>query len=314
MVAVLPPCLWARWFSRPPAPVRDPEAVRHDLRRRVRAIELLARRRLQAPMLGDYRSAFRGVGLEFQELRAYVPGDDVRFLDWKVTARRRSPYVRRYLEERERTILLVVDMSASLTFGVSGRSVRDAAIETAGLLGFAAARSSDRVGVVAFAERVCYTLPPRKGERHVLRALHDLFTLAPAGSGTGLAAALEYTAGLARRRSAVFVLSDFHAAGWEPALRRLASRHEVAALCIRDPREALLPSRGLLRVEDAERGATRLIDADAAQAATARAARAERERTRHALRAAGPDAVFLDTDADAVPALAALFRARAARR
>ena len=179
-----------------------------DVRRQVRQIEIRARRALREAMAGEYRTAFRGRGLEFAELQPYNPGDDVRSIDWKATARLRSPVVRRYVEEREQTILILVDVSGSMGYAASGPSVRDRAVEIAGVLGLAAASANDLVGVAAFATDVVLAVPPAKGSSHVLRILRDLLTLEAAGR-TELARALRYAGRVMRKRGVVIVISDF---------------------------------------------------------------------------------------------------------
>ena len=287
--------------------------------RRVRAIEIKAKTLFREQFAGEFRSAFRGRGLEFSEIRTYLPGDDVRFIDWNVTARRGEPFLKQYVEERERSVWLLLDVSASQEFGTVGRSTRDFAVELAGLLGYAAALSRDRVGAVAFSDRIEYTLPPRKSTRHVLRLIRDLLALRPAGRGTDLAGALDYAGRLLRRGSVVFVISDFHADGpWDSALRRLGRRHDVVALVVRDPREAALeaalPGGGLLVLEDAESGRTLVVDAAALAAARPRETAAEVRLLQQRLRAAGIDHLFLPSGSDYLPPLIALFRARARRR
>ncbi|MEE9277784.1 MAG: DUF58 domain-containing protein [Dehalococcoidia bacterium] len=293
----------------------DPaSAIAENIRRRVRALEIRARALLREQVVGEFRSAFRGRGLEFSQIRAYLPGDDVRFIDWNVTARRDAPYIKQFVEERQRAVLLLVDVSASEAFGSVGRSVRSYAVEVAGLLGYAAALSNDRVGAVAFTDRIEYTLPPKKGPRHVLRMLHDLLALQPQGAATDLTQALDYTGRVARRGSVIFVLSDFHSEGWDAALRRLGLRHDVVALAIRDPHEAALPSGGLLWLEDSESAGAILVDAGAAGRRFAAAAADQRTALAQRLRAAGIDSVMLTTDEEYLHKLVALFRARMHRQ
>ena len=296
------------------APPRDAEAVAESVRRRVRTIEIQARALLRERLMGEYRSAFRGRGLEFHQIRAYLPGDDVRFIDWNVTARRSQPYIKQFVEERERTLQLLVDVSPSQAFGTAGRSVRDFAIEIGSLLGYAAAVSNDRISVVAFSDRVEYTLPARKGARHVLRLLRDLLTLQPVGRGTDLSVALDTGARLVRRGSIVVVLSDFHTQGWEAALRRTAQQHDVVALVLRDPRAGRIPRGGLLTIEDLESGRTLLVEADVAAPALAAAAAARERELVARFATIGVDHLFLTVGEDYVRPLATLFRARMRRR
>ena len=295
----------------------DPDAEEERIRRQVRAIEIRARRLLRDQLAGEFRSAFRGRGLEFAEIRQYLPGDEVRQIDWKVTARLAQPYVRQYVEEREQSVMLLLDVSASTDFGTVGRSVRSLATELAGVLGFAAAFANDLVGVVAFSDRVEYTLPPRKGANHVLRMLRDLLRLEPYGRETTLAAALDYAGRLTRRRSVIFVISDFLTVPrddpWESALRRLSLRHDVVAIALRDPHEAALPGGGIVSVADSETGVRQLVGRPEAERA-ATLVREQRARLERRLRATGADALTLTTDDDYFPRLVGLFRARRRRQ
>lgn len=300
-------------------PLDDPAAITERIHRQVRGIEIQARALLAEQFVGDFQSAFRGHGLEFAEIRQYLPGDDVRFIDWNVTARRRTPYIKQYVEERERTVLLLIDVSASESFGTTGRSVRSYALELAGLLGFAAALSNDRVGALAFSDQTEYLLPPRKGHRHVLRMLHDLLTLDPRRTGTDLARAIDEAARLVRRGGVVFLISDFHEppgaeSRWDAALRRIGRRHDVAALVVRDPHEASLPSGGLLHLRDPESGESQIVDTRNAARTLAQAGHNQRDHLRSRLRAAAIDFVDLPTDEEYLHKLVSLFRARMHRQ
>jgi uncharacterized protein (DUF58 family) len=297
----------------------DPNAITERIHRQVRGIEIQARALLAEQFVGDFQSAFRGRGLEFAEIRQYLPGDDVRFIDWNVTARRRTPYIKKYVEERERTVLLLIDVSASESFGTTGRSVRSYALELAGLLGFAAALSNDRVGALAFSDQTEYVLPPRKGHRHVLRMLHDLLTLEPRGTGTDLARAIDEASRVVRRGGVVFLISDFHeppdsGSHWDAALRRIGLHHDVAALVVRDPHEANLPTGGLLHLRDPETGESQIVEAHRAAPALAQADRERRDALRSRLRAAAIDFVDMPTDEEYLHKLVSLFRARMHRQ
>ena len=310
------------WLS-PPAALQgeaeDAAVAEARIRREVRDIEIRARTALRERMAGDFRSAFRGRGLEFAAIRAYTPGDEVRLIDWNVTARRGAPYVKEFVEERERTLLIVLDVSRSAGFGTTGRSVRRFAIEVAGLLGFSAAASRDRVGAIAFSDRTEYLLRPARGGPHVMRLLHDLLHLQPQGAGSDLAAALEHAARTLRGGAIVAVISDFQGAAggdgdWQPAMRRLAVAHDVLALHVHDPAQARLPAGGLLTIEDAESGRVVTVDPAAIGDDFARADARHTQTLRRLLRATGADYLSLPSDAPAGPALARLFRRRTQRR
>lgn len=287
--------------------------ITEDLARRVREIELVARRMADEAMAGEYHSVFKGRGMEFDEVRPYAPGDDVRSIDWNVTARTGFPHVKRFVEERELTVLLVVDASGSLDFGTRARLKGELAIEVCALLAFAAIRNNDRVGLVIFTDEVELYVPPKRGRRHVLRLIRELLGFRPRGRRTNLAGTLEFVQRLHRRRSVVFVLSDFIAPGVELPLRLLSMRHDVIPLVLRDRHEERLPRAGLIEVVDAETGATALIDTASPRVRRefeARRATERAERLRQ-MRRLDIDVVELDTGEDYVPPIVRLFRRRA---
>ena len=303
----------------PPLPEAQSAAPTLDeVRRQVRQIEIRARRALREALAGEYRTAFRGRGLEFAELQPYTPGDDVRSIDWKATARLRSPVLRRYVEEREQTVLILVDVSGSMGYAASGPSVRDRAVEIAGVLGLAAADANDLVGLAAFANDVVLAVPPSKGTSHVLRILRDLLTLQAAGR-TELARALRYAGRVMRKRGVVIVISDFvkthpdHV--WEPALAQLSRRHDVVAVCLRDARETTLAAAAdgaFVHWGGAEREDMLLADAQISLSQE-EALAAERRKMLARLRQCGCDAVMVDTESNWIPALVGLFRQRRSR-
>ena len=236
-----------------------PEEAAHEVRR----IEITTRHLVRDIVAGEYSSAFRGRGVEFAEVREYQPGDDVRTIDWNVTARLGAAYVKRYLEERELSVLFLVDASASGRFGSQLRTKRELGAEVTAVLALAAARNNDRIGGMFFTDQVEYYLRPAKGRRHVLRLISDLLTFEPTGTATDLGAALRELEPTLRRRAVIFVLSDFLATGHETVLGRLARRHDVIGLQLVDPRERTLPEAGLVTLWDPETGAWRRVDTDA---------------------------------------------------
>lgn len=285
-----------------------PEEVMGEVRR----IEIVTRHLVRSIVAGEYSSAFRGRGVEFSEVREYQPGDDVRSIDWNVTARLGAAYVKRYLEERELTLLFLVDASASEDFGTRIRTKRALAVEVCAVLALAAARNNDRVGVAWATDRVEGFVSPRRGRRHVLRIISDLLAFEPAGTGTNLAAALEFADSILRRQSVVFLVSDFLTAGYQLALERLARRHDVIALQLHDPRERELPDLGLASFVDPETGIRRLVD-------TGRRATREQFRRLAAefdaqlqqnVRRCGAELVRLDTSQSYAEPLIAFFRRR----
>ncbi|HMN39305.1 MAG TPA: DUF58 domain-containing protein [Phycisphaerales bacterium] len=287
-----------------------------ELAKQVRLLEIRTRHAVTEVFAGEYSSAFKGRGIEFAEVREYEPGDDVRTIDWNVTARTGKPFVKRFTEERELTVLLAVDLSASGDFGTQERSTRRLGVEAAAVLAFAAARKGDRVGIVLFTDRVELYIPPKKGPRHALRLIRELLAFEPKHRGTDLGAATEHIARVARRRAVVFVVSDFLVEGAGDALATIASRHDAIAVRVGDPRDRELAPAGMLEVRDPETGARALIDSSSRGVREAYAAAAlEREDGLTAtLRRAGVDEVELSTDREYVHDLVGLFHKREKRR
>ncbi|MFI5236187.1 MAG: DUF58 domain-containing protein [Gemmatimonadales bacterium] len=282
--------------------------------KQVKRLELKSRGLVAALFAGEYRSVFRGQGMEFAEVRAYEEGDDFRSIDWNVSARLGAPFVKTFTEERELTLLLVVDQSGSTHFG---HPVTKAglAIEVSAVLALAAAKHNDRVGALLFSDEVERVIPPAKGRRHALRVIRDLVAFTPAGRRTNLAAALSYASRLLHHRSIVVVLSDFGAEGWERPLRQLAARHEVVAVTLDDARERDLPDAGWIELEDQESGSRVLVDAGDLRVRARVALLVDRRRAdrARALRAAGVDQVALATEGDYAGPLHRAFARRARR-
>jgi uncharacterized protein (DUF58 family) len=288
-----------------------------DVLRQIRRLQLRARRAVATLLGGEYHSAFKGTGLAFEEVREYQPGDDVRGIDWNVTARMGTPYLKRYVEERELTILLAVDLSASGRFGTGERTKRAVAAELAALLAFCAVNNNDRVGLLAVTDRVERFVPPNKGTRHVLRLLRDILYFEPEHAGTNLTSAFDYLNRAQRRRAIVFVLSDFLTTDpYEDAFKRAARKHDLVAVRLVDPREESWPDVGLVRLEDAETGRQRLIDTGSQRFREAFAARAKERRAAFLklTRAARVDLVEAGTDGSHFDSLVRFFRLRERRR
>ncbi len=278
----------------------------------VRRIEITTRHLVRDMVAGVYSSAFRGRGVEFAEVREYQAGDDVRIIDWNVTARLGSTYVKRYLEERELTVRFLVDFSASKQFGSRRRTKGDLATEVCAVLALAAANNNDQVGALFFTDRIEQMVPARKGRRHVLRIVSDLLSFQPAGTGTDLAAALSYLEPILRRRSVLFVVSDFMTSGYDAELGRLARKHDVVAVQLVDPRERELPDAGLVTLRDPESGAWRYVDTGSEALRSAfrgRMAEFDAELERR-LRERGADLLRLETDRSYAEPLLAFFRRR----
>jgi len=270
--------------------------ITRDVLKLVKGIELRTRSLVNTLFTGEYRSVFRGQGIEFAEVRAYQQGDDFRAIDWNVSARMGHPFVKTFMEEREITLLLVVDQSGSLHFG-RPYTKAGLAVEVAAVLALAAARHNDRVGALLFADKPELIVRPSKGRAHALRVIRDLVAFTPRGRGTNLASALAYATKLLRHRAIVVVLSDFRAEGWEDPLARLAARNEVVAITVDDPREYDLPDAGWVELQDAETGQRVLVDTSHAATRTrirVAAERMQQERTRKLVHA-GVDRVSLLT-------------------
>jgi uncharacterized protein (DUF58 family) len=284
-----------------------------ELRRKVQELELRARKSMALVTAGAYRSAFRGKGVEFEEIREYIPGDDTRSIDWNVTARLGRAHVKRFSEEREQTLMFLVDASASTLFGSGLARKIDAIAELFAVLSFAAASSHDEVGLIVFAESVELYVPPAKGAAHVQRMIHDLLAFEPHGTRTGLAGALEFLTSVRRKRAFVFLISDFLADGIDSPLRACAARHDVVAVSVFDPREEALPDCGLIEFEDPESGWHALLDTGDAKvrAAFEATARLRRESLARALRSASIDHLRVETGTNFIPYLARFLRAHA---
>ncbi len=236
------------------------KGVSREILRQVKLIELRTRGLVNSLLSGEYHSVFKGQGMEFTEVREYAPGDDYRAIDWNVSARMGHPYIKKYSEERELTVLFAVDLSASEQFGTRGRFKAEIAAEIAAVIAMAAIKNNDRVGLLLFTDQIEKFVPPKKGRRHALRLIRDLLAFEPTGRGTSLATGLNYVGRLLRHRSIVFLISDFIDQEYERALRVVSKRHDLVAITVSDPRERSLPDVGYLQLIDAESGARILFD------------------------------------------------------
>jgi uncharacterized protein (DUF58 family) len=284
------------------------------LLRQLRRLMLKTRRAARERLAGHYEAAVRGAGLTFADVRPYQSGDDVRRLDWNVTARTGVPHVKRFVEERERIVYLCIDVSGSQQFGTKQYTKRAVTSEVAALLAFAAAARRDRVGLILFTDHVELRLGARKGDRHAHRIVRELFAFAPEARGTDLQSALAPLRNA--RRGVVFIISDFRAEGWERALRVAARKHDVVAVCVSDAAELELPDVGRLRMADAETGGTVVVNTSnpAVRRAYADTACARRETTLASLRSAGADTLEVSTSGGHLEALLGFFRSRERRR
>ncbi len=299
----------------------DVKEFTRSVARKIRLIEIQTNKAVDDVLAGEYSSVFKGSGMEFQEVREYAPGDEIRSIDWNVTARMGKPFVKRYVEERELTVWLLVDLSASGAFGSRSQLKNEAAAEFCALLAFAAIRNNDKVGLIVFTERVELAIPPSKGRMHVLRIIRELLRFAPRGRGTDLAVALEYLGRVTHKRGVVFLVSDFLTPGTleeqgGKQLRILARRHDLIAVTVGDQRERELPDVGLIDLQDAETGEVALIDTSSERVRREYAAdaRVRRQRRQEFFRSTGIDEVEVVTGQDYVRDLRLLFRKREGRR
>jgi len=290
----------------------------------MRQLEIRTRRMVNDSMAGAYHSVFKGRGMDFDEVREYSPGDEVRTIDWNVTARAGRAFVKKFTEERELTIFLVVDISASGNFGSGAISKRDLAAELASVLAFSAIRNSDKVGLLLYTDRIERYLPPKKGRRHVLRVVRDILYHEPQGTGTDSVKILDVVNHVLHRRAVVFLISDFETAGDQAlaraqlrrAVRQTNLRHDLIAVHIEDPREKELPNVGIVALEDAETG--EIVELDTGRASVRRRFKElslERgRRLKSDLRAEGIDTLQLQTNAPYIPALQRFFKTRGRSR
>jgi uncharacterized protein (DUF58 family) len=284
-----------------------------ELLKKVRKIEIKTRRLTRHLFTGSYHSAFKGRGMSFSEVRQYTFGDDVRSIDWNVTARTGEPHIKIFEEERELTVMLLVDVSRSAVFGTLGPTKQEILTEICALLAFSAITNNDKVGVLLFSDRVELFIPPKKGRQHTLRIIRELLNLQPAGRGTDLAMAIQYTRHVIKKRSVCFLLSDFLADNYESPLRVLARRHDLIGLHCWDVRERDLPDVGLVLTHDAETGEEQWIDTHDPRFRRAYTERfdAAYRRAQTAFRRAGADFVSVATTQSYVQALLHFFEKRA---
>ena len=286
-----------------------------EILKKVQQIQIRTSRMVNDVLAGEYVSVFRGRGMEFDTVREYVPGDEVRSIDWNVTARMGRPYVKKFVEERELTVMLLVDVSASGDFGSHEQFKNEIATELCAVLAFSAIRNKDKVGLIMFTDRIEKFIPPKKGKRHVLRVIRELLYYEPEGQGTDISTALEYLSKVTRRRSVTFLVSDFITAGFERPLRIANRRHDVIAVTVTDPREMALPDVGFVEFRDAETGRTVLVDtADSRLRTTYNRTNMSAMQQRTALfRSMGVDQIDVRTDQSYVEPLMRFFRMREKR-
>jgi uncharacterized protein (DUF58 family) len=286
-----------------------------ELARKIRILQITTRKVVNDVLAGEYTSVFKGRGMEFDEVREYMPGDDVRSIDWNVTARMDRPYVKRFVEERELTVFFLVDLSASGAFGSVCKLKNEIAAEFCALLSFSAVKNNDKVGLIVFTDRVELYVPPKKGTTHVLRLIRELLNFKPKAAKTDIAGTLDYFGKVAKKRAVVFLVSDFQSEAFEKPMRIISKRHDLIAVPVTDPREVRLPNVGLIELEDAETGEMVLVDTSSAAVRKKyeRLGRERAERFRELFASMGVDQIEVMTDRDYVPRLVQFFRARERR-
>jgi uncharacterized protein (DUF58 family) len=290
-----------------------------ELMAKVGKIRILTNRLIDDQLSGDYHSTFKGQGVEFDEVRPYTAGDDVRTIDWNVTARTGVPYIKRFAEERELTVLFMVDVSGSQGYGSRNRSKMELAAEVTALLALTAIRNQDKIGLMLFSDRIVKYIPPRKGRDSVMRLVREVLAAEDeAEGGTDIAAALKFLSGVQKRRAVVFLVSDFlaDADGFEQLLRATARRHDVVCVPVEDPAERELPDVGLVELEDSETGELVLVDtsSESVRRYFAEKASEDREALRRFFAKTGIDSVPVSTDRPYIDGIRALFKRRSRKR
>jgi len=286
-----------------------------EIIRKVRRIEIRTKKLVNDIFSGEYHSIFKGRGMEFEEVREYQPGDDVRVIDWNVTARYGHPFVKRFKEERELTVMLLVDASSSGEFGTAQRMKGEIAAELCSVLAFSAIKNNDRVGMIIFTDRVEKYIPPKKGSSHVLRLIREVLHFQPQHPKTDISCALEFLGRVTKRKSVVFLVSDFLSSGYEKMLSITNKKHDLIAIKIADPREIELPNVGFIELEDTETGEQIIIDTKNAAVRKDFQQYVSREKLKldKGFRSMDLDHIYISTDRSYVEPLMAFFRVRARR-
>lgn len=286
-----------------------------EILKNIRRIQITTSRMVTDVFAGQYQSVFKGKGIEFEEVREYLPGDEIRSIDWNVTARMNHPYVKKFVEERELTVMLLLDMSASSFFGTVHKFKMQIAAEICSILAFSAIRNNDKVGFMAFTNKVEKFVPPRKGIQHVLRVVREALYFKPHSRGTDINAVLDYLNRVTRRKTVTFIISDFYSSEFKNKLSAANKRHDIVAVTITDPKELALPDIGIVQLQDPENSREFLVDTSNAKlraqyADNARSKFKEREKL---LRSVGIDSIDIRTDIPYSQSLIKFFRARERR-
>ena len=286
-----------------------------EILKKIRRIEIRTKKLVNDLFSGEYHSTFKGQGMEFEEVRQYEPGDDIRLIDWNVTARTGYPHIKKFREERELSVVLLVDASSSGRFGTRERFKSETAAEIGALLAFSAIKNNDKVGLIIFTDRIEKFVPPRKGRAHVLRLIREILYFEPEGVGTDIGGALEYLNRVIRRKSVVFLISDFLSHDYTKPLQIANRRHDLVAIKVTDPRESSFEDVGLIELEDTETGEVFMIDTGSAEFRREYAARAEEDlnRLKHDFRLINLDFINIETDRSYIVPLINFFRMRERR-
>ena len=286
-----------------------------ELAKKIRYIQIYTSKAVNDSLAGEYGSVFKGRGMEFSEVREYQVGDEIRSIDWNVTARMGQPYVKLFVEERELTVMFLVDLSASGAFGSTGKMKNDVAAEICALMAFSAIKNNDKVGLIVFTDRVEMFIPPAKGNTHVLRLIRELLNFTPRQTQTDIKTGIEYLGRVTNKRSVVFLVSDFLGEHFEKQMRILAKRHDLIAVSITDPREIIMPNVGLIQLEDAETGQLVVIDTGSASFRKYYEilGSARKGRLRELFRSMGVDHIEIYTGRDYILDLVKFFKTRERR-
>jgi len=301
-------------FKAAPLPAQE-EDISIELMQKIRAIQIKTSHMVTELMAGEYVSAFKGRGMEFNAVREYAPGDDVRLIDWNVTARMDQPFIKEYIEERELNVMLMVDVSSSGEFGSTGKFKNEISAEVASILAFAAIRNNDKIGLIVFSNKIEHYIPPKKGKAHVWNIIRTILNYQPEGRLTDLNTPLEYLLKIQKRKCIAFLISDFQATNYETNVKLASQKHDLVAISISDPRERDLPKIGLINLRDSETGETLLIDTDNREMTKLLTSyeREKRGKFKKLFRSIGVDTIEIDTDGSLVEPIIRYFKIREKR-
>ena len=301
-------------FKAAPLPAQE-EDISIELMQKIRAIQIKTSHMVTELMAGEYVSAFKGRGMEFNAVREYTPGDDVRLIDWNVTARMDQPFIKEYIEERELNVMLMVDVSSSGEFGSTGKFKNEISAEVASILAFAAIRNNDKIGLIVFSNKIEHYIPPKKGKAHVWNIIRTILNYQPEGRLTDLNIPLEYLLKIQKRKCIAFLISDYQTTNYETNVKLASQKHDLIAISISDPRERDLPKIGLINLRDSESGETLLIDTDNREMTKLLTSyeREKRGKFKKLFRSIGVDTIEIDTDGSLVEPIIRYFKIREKR-